>query len=254
MNPFEYDFGYTWPWTHGHLIPFGVLGVLTLLAWRRRWPRWAAVLCGALSLWGLAGFLIVQFAFRINLPLAMPTDRFLTGPAPVALDAGAGSGRATLMVLLSRPGSRIVALDRFSEGYGIAGNSPERLRANAGKAGVWERLTVASGDMREIPREAASFDGAVSAFAIDHLDQEGIQRALAEVWRVLRPGGEFLLLVINPDGWVQFVYPMFPEHGYFGGKSNPERWRAFLVEAGFEVVEEGTQPGALYLLGRKGLD
>jgi len=42
----------------------------------------------------------------------------------------------------------------------------------------------------------------VSAAAIDHLNREGVERTLAEVSRVLRPDGQFLLMVVNPDVWV----------------------------------------------------
>ena len=122
--------------------------------------------------------------------------------------------------------------------------------ANAATAEAEERVEVAAGDMRDMPLDDDSFDGAISAFAIDHLNAEGIRQALSEVARVLRPEGEFLLIVINPDGWVRFTYPMFPEHGYFGGTSVPDRWRSALAEAGLEVVEEGRQPGALYFLSR----
>ncbi|MCP5116046.1 MAG: class I SAM-dependent methyltransferase [bacterium] len=193
-------------------------------------------------------------AFRINLPLQSPTDQFLTGETKLALDVGAGSGRATLMVLLSRTNSHVVALDSFSEGYGIGGNGPKRLQANASTAGVEERLEVVSGDMREIPLDDGSFDGVVSAFAIDHLRAKGIKMALSEISRVLRPEGEFLLFVVNPDGWVRFAYPMFSAHGYFGGTSNPDRWRSLLAAAKFDVIEDGTQPAALYFLSRKGSD
>lgn len=251
MNPYHFDFGYTWPWTHGHLVPLGIFGLVALLAWLRQWPRWSAILSSALSLWALAGLLIVQFAFRINLPIRWPTDQFLNGAAKQVLDVGAGSGRATLMVLLSRPNSRVVALDSFSEGYGIGGNSPQRLQANARTADVKERLEVVKGDMREIPLDDDSFDGAVSAFAIDHLRAEGIRMALSEISRVLRPEGEFLLFVVNPDGWVRFAYPMFSAHGYFGGTSNPDRWRSLLAAADFDIIEDGTQPAALYFLSRK---
>ena len=254
MNIFEYDFGYTWPWTHGHLVPFTIFGILALFALRRNWSRWITITSVAISLWALAGFVIVQLAFRINLPLELPTEQFLSGASKRVLDVGSGSGRATLMVLLSRPTSRVVALDFFSEGYGIGGNSPQRLLANARTAGVEDRLEVVDGDMREIPLDAGSFDGVVSAAAIDHLNTTGIRTALSEVSRVLRPGGEFLLIVVNPDAWVRFAYPMFAAHGYYGGVPNPDRWRSFLTGADFAIIEDGTQPGALYFLGRKGSD
>jgi hypothetical protein len=43
---------------------------------------------------------------------------------------------------------------------------------------------------------------------------------------------------------------MFYEHGYFGRQPPAEVWRERLVTGGFDVVEVGTTPGTLYLLGR----
>ena len=65
--------------------------------------------------------------------------------------------------------------------------------------------------MREMPFEDASFDGVVSVAAIDHLNKEGVERALAEVTRVLRPDGQFLLMVVNPDIWTKVALPFL--HG-----------------------------------------
>jgi SAM-dependent methyltransferase len=144
----------------------------------------------------------------------------------------------------------VVALDIFSDHYGIDGNTPERLRTNVAAAGAADRLEVQTADMRQMPFPDASFDGAVSAYAIDHLNRDGITRALAETRRVLKPGGDFLLLVLNPDVWIRVALPMFYEHGYFGRQPPAEVWRERLVTGGFDVVEVGTTPGTLYLLGR----
>jgi len=247
----SYDFGYSWPFTHGHLIPALVFGALTFLAWRYKWPRWTAALSAVIALWGIAGFFIVQFAARINQPVELPTAQFLTSGSGRVLDAGAGSGRATLMVLLSRPGSRVVALDKFLAGYGIEDNSPRRLEANMRAAGVADRVEVKTGDVREMPLESGSFDAAVSTYVIDHLNREGMTRSLAEMARVLRPGGEFLLMVINRDDWVRVAYPFLHGHGYFGQAPAADRWRARLETAGFEIVEQGTRPMTLFFLSRK---
>ena len=83
--------------------------------------------------------------------------------------SGAGSGRATLMVLLERPKTSVVALDWFKMGYGIDGNTPARLLKNAAIANVSHRVEVQSADMREMPFAADSFDAVVSAYAIDHM-------------------------------------------------------------------------------------
>ena len=250
MTPFTYDFGYSWPWTYGHLMAAIVFGLLAAWAWRAAWPRWIGVTSMVLALWAVAGVAIVHGALRFNLPLQLPTDAFLRSGSGRVLDAGAGSGRGTLMVLLSRPQSTVVALDIFSEGYGIEDNTPRRLRANAARAGVADRLEVVTGDMREMPLPTASFDAVVSAYAIDHLSREGISRSLGEVRRVLRPGGEFLLIVIGPDTWVRVAFPFLWAHGYFGPGTASDLWRDRLRTAGFVVREEGTEPGTLYFLAR----
>ena len=247
MNVFEYDFGYAWPWTLGHLIAAGLFGVVAALSWRLAWRR-IGLLFLVLTVWAVAGASIVHFVMRFNLPLELPTERFLSSGAGRVLDGGAGSGRSALMVLLERPQSTIVALDTFSAGYGIEGNTPERLLANAAAAGASERIEVEVGDMRQMPFPDGSFDAAVSAYAIDHLNRDGIAKALAETKRVLRPGGQFLLLVINPDLWIRVALPFFVEHGYFGSRPIPDVWRERLTAAGLNVVEQGTRPGTLYIL------
>ena len=101
-----------------------------------------------------------------------------------------------------------------------------------------------------MPLSDGSLDAAVSAYVIDHLNLDGVERSLSEIRRVLRPEGEFLLMVVKPDAWIRFAYPMFAEHGYFGA-DHSARWRGHLEDAGFTIVEEGTMPGTLYLLAKK---
>jgi len=247
MDLLRYDFGYAWPWTWGHLIGAVLFVMLALGLRAARRPLWSLA-CVALAVWAVAGAAIVNGVLRFSLPVPLPTEQFLASGQGRVLDLGAGSGRSTLMVLLARPAARVTALDIFGAEYGISGNTPDRLRANARAAGAEDRLDVRVGDMREMPFEAQSFDGVVSVAAIDHLDREGVRRTFAEVARVLEPGGDFLLMVINQDGWIRAAFPFLAHHGYFGGRANPDRWRDALTTAGFDVVEMGTQPGTLYLL------
>ena len=102
--------------------------------------------------------------------------------------------------------------------------------------------------MRAMPFGDDSLDAAVSAYAIDHLSREDVPRSLAEIQRVLRPNGQFLLMVINPDIWIRIAYPFVV---IFGVRSDHQRWRSHLTNAGFEIVEQGTTPGTLYLLAQK---
>lgn len=246
---FTYDFGYSWPWSYGHLAAAGVfigIGVLALLL---GWRKWTVAASAVATLWALAAF--VAFDSGLHRPAELPTPRFLESGRGRVLDGGAGSGRATLMVLLARPHASVVALDLFSEGYGIDGNQPDRLRANARAAGADQRLEIKKGDLRALPFEAGSFDAAVSSFAIDHLGKKGSQQAIAEMARVLRPAGQFLLMVLNTDGYVKFAYPLIHFHMYYGHGGSAERWRAALTTGGFDIVEQGTQPATMYFLAEK---
>ena len=92
-----------------------------------RWTR-LVLIAGVLALWAIGGAIIIHGPLRFSRPVALPTERFLPSGSGRVLDAGAGSGRSTLMVLLSRPGATVVALDRFSGYYGIVDNTPDRLR------------------------------------------------------------------------------------------------------------------------------
>jgi SAM-dependent methyltransferase len=252
MDVFAYDFGYSWPWTRGHLLVLVLFALIALVAWRCRWRRWTTILPVVLAAWALAGSFIVHHVIRFNRPQELPTTQFFTGGSGRVLDVGAGSGRSTVMVLLARPAARVTALDIYSGYFGIVDNTPDRLRANARVAGAEDRVTVQVGDMRDMPLPSGSFDAAVSVAAIDHLNAEGVRKALSEIARVLRDEGEFLFITLNVDGWVRFAFPLPPGHGgYFTIAQNAERWRARLDAAGFEVVEQGTRPTTLYFLARK---
>jgi SAM-dependent methyltransferase len=233
-------------------VPVALFGILALLAVWRRWSRWIAAAAGVVTLWALAGFLIVQFVLKANMPVELPTEAFLPSGSGRVVDLGAGSGRSSLMVLTARPDAHVTALDLYSGYFGIDDNTPDRIRANARVAGAGHRLDVRVGDMRDLPFDDASFDAAVSVAAIDHLDGAGVARALAEAARVVRPGGQFLLVVINIDWWVKVAYPLPHGHsGYFTREQHVERWRAALETAGFEVDEQGTRPATRYFLARR---
>ena len=253
------DFGYPWFLSFGHL-PVAAVGLaLVLLAVARKWSRVWLGLFGLLTLWAAAGFLIMRFGMDINGRATLPTQAFLRSGSGKVLDMGAGTGRSTLMVLEARPAATVVALDLFGASYeqhfgttgqqkSLVAEGTEKLMANLRAAGVDQRATVQPGDMRDMPLAPNSFDAVVSAYAIDHLNRDGIAKALSEASRVLKPGGDFLLILITKEFWLDVAWGPVVLHSHMHG---PRDWEAFLQDAGFKIVEEGTEPGTLYLLARK---
>jgi SAM-dependent methyltransferase len=156
------------------------------------------------------------------------------------------------MVLAARPQATLVASDLFGDSFERhfgPGESPQqRLLRNLKAAGVDQRASIVMADMRKLPFEAGSFDAIISSYAVDHLNREGIDQALGEAARVLKPGGDFLLVLVANDRWVKFAFGPLLSHG---GTRGSAWWGARVKEAGFQVVEEGTSPATLYFLLRR---
>ena len=243
-----YEFGYSWFIAYGLLVPLALASALAAAALWRGWPRWISIVAGAVMVWAIVGLFLVNVVFGINGPMQLPTERFLASGRGRVLDVGAGSGRAAVGILLARPGTTVTGLDLYQGYMGIEDNTPERFMTNARLAGAADRAEAIRGDARALPYGDATFDAVVSSYVIDHLRNEGKTKALAEVARVLKPRGEFLLLIVNAD-WMTRVFS--PHARGHHPRQDPARWRGLLEQAGFAVEEEGKKPATLYWLARK---
>jgi SAM-dependent methyltransferase len=245
-------FGYPWWLSYGHLPIVACALLLLLVGYWRKWSRWPMLIVGAVALWSSAAFVVVRFGLDINGRASLPTQSFLASGAGRVLDIGAGTGRSSIMVLEARPRTTLVALDLFGQSFDQhfgPGQSPQqRLLANFQTAGVEQRATIVTADMRKLPFDAGAFDAIVSAYALDHLGPKGSVQALAEAARVIKPGGDFLLILVDDDPWAKFAFgPLFMHMGTRGAAW----WTARVKEAGFQICEEGTRPVTLYLLARR---
>jgi ubiquinone/menaquinone biosynthesis C-methylase UbiE len=104
------------------------------------------------------------------------------GQAPGERLLDIGCGTATLSVALARrfPEARVVGLDADGAALGIA-----RTKA----AGARVRLELEQAFADRMPFPSGSFDAAVSSLFFHHLTSDTKQSVLAEILRVLRPGG-----------------------------------------------------------------
>jgi SAM-dependent methyltransferase len=116
------------------------------------------------------------------------------------LEAGCGVGAQTAHLVAGSPGARIVAVDVSEESLERArARVGARVAARVGAAGVEFRRA----DLYELPFGGASFDHVFVCFVLEHLKDP--ERALAELRRVLRPGGS--ITVIEGDHGSAFFHP-----------------------------------------------
>ena len=248
MTHAHLDFGYPWWLSSGHLVVFGCAVLALVGAIVFKWRRSLLILLAVLAAWAGASALVVR-AIDINGVPALPTERFLPSGRGVVLDLGAGTGRSSIMVLHARPNATVVASDLFGASFerhfGPDGRRQDRLRTNLEIAGVNGRATIETADMRQLPFASERFDAVVSAYAMDHLGREGARQPLGEAHRVLKPGGDFLLILVEDDWWTRLLFgPMLAHGGTYGANW----WRQAATGAGFRVLEEGTQPATAYYL------
>ena len=110
------------------------------------------------------------------------------------LDVGCGTGVLTRQIArrLSGPDACAVGLDAAPKMIGVARRRAAGLPQVRFDVGVAE--TLAYGD--------ASFDCAVSTFFFHHIDAELKRRSLAELRRVLKPGGCLIIVDVDvPSNW-----------------------------------------------------
>jgi len=162
-------------------------------------------------------------------------DRAEIRPGQRVLEIGCGTGNLLRALLRRQPEVDAVGIDPDQAALRLA-------RRKAARAKLPIRYEVAfAGDL---PLPDASVDRVLSAFMLHHLADEERGRALREVRRVLRPGGQFH--VVDIDGTA-------PGHG--SGRlhndprvvaSRPERVLAALAEAGLiGGTENGRSRGRL---------
>ena len=231
-----YDFGWSWaalnsPWLAAAALLTVALGLQ--LEMPALWPAWFAV--ALLGINCFVGGVILRSSKRTDLA-SLPLVDLLRTDHDLVLDAGCGGGRTTLALSKVLRDGQILALDRF-DAYYIDGGGHAMLERNLRIAGLTDRVQIERGDLTRLPFPAARFDSAVSAHVIDHMKQQK-KAGLAEIHRVLKPGGRFLLVVWVP-GWATFslanVFCLF--------LTSKPGWRTLARAVGFVIRDEGTFNG-----------
>ncbi len=146
------------------------------------------------------------------------------------LDLGCGTGSLSLAIARSRPGAKVTGLDPDAKALA-------RAERKAAREGLSVRFDRGFGDA--LPYPDASFDRVVSSLMLHHLTSDEKRKTLAEVRRVLVPGGELHVLDFGgeherADGFIaRWLHHADHLRDNFGG-----RLAVLMKEAGFAQAAE----------------
>ncbi len=246
-----YDFG----WSTKFLKGFGYASLLVfLLAFYSYYvlaarPILQIMIFTLLLLFAVNLFIgnIIAKSTQIKEGMILPyVDLFAAGKKNI-LDVGCGAGRTTISLLKGAPGINIIVYDRFDAHY-INDGGKTLLKQNLELAGITSQVKIEQGDILEMPFDEESIDAAVSAYMFDHLGENKLQ-ALQEMWRILRPGGRFLLVLIV-RGYSSFALANLLCLAFDTRKD----WRLLFKKSHFSLIDEGNINFGTYFLIEKPLE
>ena len=114
----------------------------------------------------------------------------LPGEALV-LDMATGTGEVAVEICRHHPQARVIGVD-FSPKMLMVGRRKGKFKK------FNDRIHISLGDGRQLPLRSDSFEAATIAFGIRNIEER--EQALREFYRVLKPGGQLLIMEFDiPD-------------------------------------------------------
>lgn len=248
--PERYDFGWPAKFLKGFGYATFIVALLAFYSW------YALVNKPVLQILVFTFLLLLAVNFFIGNIIArgsqsqegmvLPYVDLLNSGKDKILDAGCGAGRTTISLLKAAPDINIVAFDRFDAHY-IDDGGKGLLKQNLDFAGITSQVKIEQGDITAMPFSNDSFDAAVSAYMFDHLGGNKLI-ALQEMWRILKPGGRSLLVLIVRS-YSSFALANILSFAFDTRKD----WRKLFKQSGFMLIDEGDINFGAYFLIEKPL-
>jgi ubiquinone/menaquinone biosynthesis C-methylase UbiE len=159
----------------------------------------------------------------------MTVEQALIKPGDSVLDVGCGTGEVTWLAKTRAKEGKAYGIDPAPEMIAVARSKAARKKLDVDfRVGVIEALPFAD----------SSIDVVTSSLMMHHLPEELKVRGLAEIYRVLKPGGRLLIAdFMRPTGsFLNHLFIAFTRHQ--GLKSGIEDLQKLLKTAGFSQITQ----------------
>jgi len=153
----------------------------------------------------------------------------VAGIAPGMEILDVGCGRGEILLHVQRLGGHAHGIDYAAAAVQLSQQVAER------KSG--EQISIYQANARQLPFGNERFDRILMLDIVEHLYPDELDTALAEAYRVLKPGGR-IVVHTAPNVWYdRYAYPMVRRVRQLLGQGDnyPKNPRAFLVEANVDV-------------------
>ncbi|HLO17229.1 MAG TPA: methyltransferase domain-containing protein [Anaerolineales bacterium] len=159
----------------------------------------------------------------------MTVDQALINSGDSVLDVGCGTGEVALQAKTRAKQGKVYGIDPAPEMIAVAQRKAARRRLNIDfRVGVIEAL----------PFPDTSLDVVTSSLMMHHLPENLKLRGLAEIYRVLKPGGRLLIAdFMRPTGtFLNHLFIAFTRHQ--GLQSGIEDLQKLLKDTGFSKITQ----------------
>ena len=159
----------------------------------------------------------------------MTVDLAHINPGDNVLDVGCGTGEVTLLAKTRANQGNVHGIDPSPEMLAVA-------RKKAARKGLDINFRV--GVIEALPFPDSSLDVVTSSLMMHHLPENLKGRGLAEIYRVLKPGGRLLIAdFLRPTGsFLNHLFIAFTRH--HGLRSGVEDLQPLLENSGFRQIEQ----------------
>jgi ubiquinone/menaquinone biosynthesis C-methylase UbiE len=159
-------------------------------------------------------------------------DQALIKPSDAVLDVGCGTGEVTLLAKVRAKNGNVYGIDPAPEMSAVARKKAARKRLD---------IDFRVGVIESLPFPDASIDVVTSSLMMHHLPENLQVRGLAEIYRILKPGGRLLIAdFMRPTGsFLNHLFIAFTRH--HGLQKGVEDLQTLLKEAGFSQITQANE-------------